>query len=345
MATVVSEKKQGGVQNTIETQIRCDSPNFSSVCDQLVLLGRRRNQIMRRQRLTNQPAEQDFKYELSRMSPDSKLTSKQWYKKAQEVRKQALKAMFGGWGEYLDMMLNRSEVSVDLFKRRYREETGCLTPEEAAVACLAQDVVTDRQSLEAFRKQRKDVEGWMEDAVKRLPVCEWWCSIRGCNCLGLAIIIAETGDLSKYANPGKVWKRLGLAPVKEKSCSTWRKEGGLTAGDWVSAGYCPRRRSVVWNVGEALIKNNKDGEYRRLFLCRKRLEIEKAEKEGLEVVTTTKATADAWEKVGLPRPAVVRMYDKKKHRGVAHIHNRAKRYMEKRLIRELWKVWRRPPSG
>jgi hypothetical protein len=61
----------------------------------------------------------------------------------------------------------------------------------------------------------------------------------------------------------------------------------------------------VWTIGDALIKGNRDG-YRRLYLERKALEAERPEVE-------TKM----------------------------HAHRRAQRYMEKRLLRDLWREWRR----
>ena len=127
-------------------------------------------------------------------------------------------------------------------------------------------------------------------------------STRGFGFLGLAQIIGEAGDLANYANPAKLWRRMGLAPFGGKSPSMWRREGGLTAGDWENIGYSPRRRSVMFVLGDSMIKAS--GPYRELYLGRKAQEIAKAP--------------------DLP--------------AMAH-HRRAQRYMEKRLLLELWKSW------
>lgn len=118
-------------------------------------------------------------------------------------------------------------------------------------------------------------EEQMRGYAKQLPVAEWAESIRGFGLLRLAMIIGETGDLSNYANPGKVWRRLGLAPYQGKMPSTWRrgKEGKLTADEWSEVGYSPRRRSTMYVISDLLVKLNFDvsgdekqpGEYRQRF--------------------------------------------------------------------------------
>lgn len=66
-------------------------------------------------------------------------------------------------------------------------------------------------------------------------------------------------------------------------------------------GYAPRRRSLVWVLGGCLMKAV--GEFKAVYDIRKAHELER----------------------GFPK---------------AHAHNRAKRYMEKRALRELWRAWR-----
>ena len=121
----------------------------------------------------------------------------------------------------------------------------------------------------------------------------------------MAIIVGEAGDLSNYENPAKLWKRLGLGPYEGKAASTWRKAGGLSAEQWIEVGYSPRRRSAMWTIGDALIKGN-DGAYKQLYDDRKAYEVERD-------------------------PKMSKM----------HAHRRAQRYMEKRLVRDLWQAWRK----
>jgi hypothetical protein len=180
------------------------------------------------------------------------------------------------------------------------------------------------------RKPFDDIESTAEKAMAKLaaemPVASWALPIRGFGPVSLAIIVAEAGDLANYANPGKLWKRMGLAPIskgdKTLAGATWRR-GGLTAADWTDAGYSMKRRSLMWNIGDALIKGNGDGPYRTLYLARKQFEREKAEAAGLIVAPSA----------SIPKK------DAHLYMSDGHIHRRAQRYMEKRLLRDLWNAW------
>lgn len=100
--------------------------------------------------------------------------------------------------------------------------------------------------------------------VGKLPVAAWvkQPTQRGFGLLSLAIVVGECGDLSNYANPAKLWKRLGCAPISSNGTTamgaTWRrgKEGKLSKLEWEAAGYCPRRRSIMYVIGENLMKQN-----------------------------------------------------------------------------------------
>jgi hypothetical protein len=70
----------------------------------------------------------------------------------------------------------------------------------------------------------------------------------------------------------------------------------------IAMGYSPMRRSAMWTIGDAVIKTQ--GEYRELYLDRKMYEAERD-------------------------PEMSKM----------HCHRRAQRYMEKRLLRDLWRAW------
>lgn len=145
----------------------------------------------------------------------------------------------------------------------------------------------------------------MAKLARQLPVWEGFGdAVRGFGEVSLAVIVGEAGDLSIYKNPGKLWKRMGLAVMGDV------RQGGLKKGAskeaWIEHGYSPMRRSRVWNIGDALIKGNRDGAYRTVYLERKEYEIARA-------------------------PEMTPM----------HAHRRAQRYMEKRLLRHLWQAWRR----
>jgi hypothetical protein len=99
------------------------------------------------------------------------------------------------------------------------------------------------------------------------------------------------------------------------------RQGGLAKGSsaeqWIEHGYNKRRRSVVWTIGDSLIKTNKDdkgdpGFYKKIYNERKEYETK----------NLTKTAKKAKEKF---KPIVV--------------HRKAQRYMEKRLLRDLWNEW------
>lgn len=182
---------------------------------------------------------------------------------------------------------------------------GCELPE------VESDLEVIAQSLEPLVKMRSGIEKEMRKIARRLPVWEWAEGVRGLGDLGLAVIIAECGDLAKYNNPAKVWKRLGLAPVEKNgismAASNWRKKGGLSAEDWTAAGYSPRRRAEIYAcVGDPLFRQQSvsAGPYRMAYDMRR---------------ARTAETHPDWTK--------------------GHSHGDAVRVMTKELLRDLWAAW------
>jgi len=161
-----------------------------------------------------------------------------------------------------------------------------------------------------FEASRKEVEKHMEREAKKLPAFAWVQGIKGFGVGSLAAVIGETGDLSNYSTHSKLWKRLGLAVINGE------RQRRVSGADAMLHGYSPSRRSIVWNIGQCVFKAQSQridkgtgevlreaGEYRKLYDARKELELTRVESK-------------------------------------AHAHNRATRYMEKKLMRDLWRAWR-----
>lgn len=118
--------------------------------------------------------------------------------------------------------------------------------------------------IEAFDAAKAKYDAAMTKVAKRLPVAAWVQAPeqRGFGLLFLGIVVGECGDLANYANPAKVWRRMGCAPWsfggQTRMGATWRagKEGKLPADQWESFGYSPRRRSIAYLIGEGLVKQN-----------------------------------------------------------------------------------------
>lgn len=163
----------------------------------------------------------------------------------------------------------------------------------AATAYMAMFPLLDgRRGIEASRIQ---VEKSLLALAKQLPVAAWIEGMRGVGLLSLAGIVGEAGDLGRYSNPAKLWKRMGLAVIGGERQR--KKEGA--AG--IEHGYNPARRSLMWTVGDCIIRAG--GPLKELYNERKAYEMPRVQ---------TKM----------------------------HAHNRAKRYIEKRLLRDLWRAWR-----
>lgn len=183
-------------------------------------------------------------------------------------------------------------------------------PEDAETfGALAADLSVVAAAIEPCMNARHQIELDMKRAVRKLPVFEWAKSVHGLGELGLAVILAEAGDLSKYPKKGHLWKRLGLAPLDGQAYSTWRMKGGLTAEDWTEAGYSPRRRAEVFAVvSEPLFRAQTvaQGPYRAIYDARR--------------ARTAEVHPD-WTK--------------------AHSHMDGLRIMTKYLLRDLWREWNR----
>jgi len=207
----------------------------------------------------------------------------------------------------------------------------------AGIAALLVHLLPLLAARKLIETERGRVERKLRKLARTLPVWgEWMAGVRGVSDLGLGILIGEAGDIGRFSNPAKLWKRMGVGLVGDS------RQRLVTDPELAELhGYNPARRSALWTIGDAIIKAG--GPYREVYDARKLREVEKAAEDGLLVATSTAATADAWEATGIPRPTVVSKIDQKLHRSCGHIHLRAKRYAEKRLLRDLWRAWRREP--
>lgn len=127
-------------------------------------------------------------------------------------------------------------------------------------------VLTSMIGIKAFDDARKEYEKQINKIAKKLPVADWVQSPeqRGFGLKFLGYVIGETGDLRNYANPAKVWKRLGCAPWTFSGHTamgaTWkhpnRQPCKLPKQEWEAFGYSPRRRSLSWLIGVNIVRQN-----------------------------------------------------------------------------------------
>lgn len=126
------------------------------------------------------------------------------------------------------------------------------------------------EARKAIETHRKAVEKRLTKLAKELPVAPWVEGTRGVGLLSLAAIVGEAGDLSGYANPGKLWKRMGMGVMGDGTRQ--RRVGGVAALDH---GYSPARRSVVWNIGACIVKAG--GPLKEIYDARKIYETPRVE--------------------------------------------------------------------
>lgn len=186
-------------------------------------------------------------------------------------------------------------------------------PAAAEISVSVFPLVEARRVLEGSRKK---FEKEIKLLAKDLAVSEWIKDVRGVSDLLLGQIIGEAGDLSNYPNHRHLWKRMGLAVIEGQRQRRVKGEEALEHG------YAPRRRALMWVVGDCIIKAGK-GHYREVYDLRKDYEIKQANEAGLKVVPAAK----------IPKS------DPESYRSEGHVHLRAKRYMEKIFLRDLWLVW------
>jgi hypothetical protein len=184
-------------------------------------------------------------------------------------------------------------------------------------------------SIEHFEKARTGIEKLLAQKAKKLPAYDWIESIHGIAAGGYASLIGECGNISAYKSVSALWKRMGLAVFDGT-----RQKKMTNAEDALLHGYNPSRRSVMWNIGNGLIGGMGRGKrpapgadldqydwtpYQKLFVERCRYEC-----------------ANNPEKIAL---ATVEKDGELRESYPKHAQARAKRYVEKRFLRELYAKW------
>lgn len=117
------------------------------------------------------------------------------------------------------------------------------------------------ESRAAWDAMRDRSEKNMAAAVKGLPIYSWIESIAGVGAGGLAIIIGEAGDLSRFHNVAALWNRLGYAPYDGQAGSTWKRgtPRKLSAEEWEDHPFKGERYAQCFMIAESLLKKQVTG--------------------------------------------------------------------------------------
>ena len=179
------------------------------------------------------------------------------------------------------------------------------------------------KAIEAFVSMEKSQVKAMKAFVKDLPIWTDWASdIVGIGEVGVATIIGECGgDVGKFPNEAALWKRMGVGVIFGVAQGKLPKTA--PAELWKLHGYNKFRRARLYNIGDAIIKCS-DSPYRAIYDARKLIEQEKAKAHGLEILPAAKIKKGRLDAIS-----------------EGHIHRRAQRYMETRLLRHFYKAWKR----
>lgn len=171
-------------------------------------------------------------------------------------------------------------------------------------------------SIIKFQKYHTEATKDLESLAEQLPIHSFVDRTPGFGTIGLGQIIGETGNLSNYSNPGKLWKRMGVAPV---SCYNAITKDGKPCNLKPK-----RRRSVGWRIVDSLLKQNRtklsNGEYEQGYYSKLYWE-----RRAHEIANN---------------PEFARELDEKGREKISkHGDLRARRYVEKRLLKHIWQEW------
>ena len=110
-----------------------------------------------------------------------------------------------------------------------------------------------------------DTEGWMTAVLDELGLTELVTSIDGLSAVGAAVILAETGELSRFASARSVVKHAGLNPSEHTSATlagktriSHRGRPGLRAAAW-RAVWGGMRHNRVLHARHAHLTGRPDG--------------------------------------------------------------------------------------
>ena len=198
------------------------------------------------------------------------------------------------------------------------------------VADLIRSSTPSREAYELFEgKLYKAMQDAASDAFPQ--IAEWLLEPeRHGIAMGIvATIIGESGNLYRYKNPAKLWRRMFGFPFTKggitKMPSAWSNKE-LSKADWMEIGYSPRRNATMYALRENIVKQNK-GKYRKLYTRLRETVLDHHpewctfDKEGNVVLTESKA---------FPKSG--------------HCHRHAQLLAAKLFVKDLWIKWWGPDA-
>lgn len=179
------------------------------------------------------------------------------------------------------------------------------------------------KAFERFREMEKDRELKMKKLVRTLPIwTDWAKEVRGLAEKGVGILIGEAGDPGAYIKgEAGLRKRMGIAVIDGIAQGKLPKTASKEL--WIHHGYNKMRRSAMFTIGDGFVKQG--DHYRAIYLARKELERQRFEEMGY----TVKPAAE------------IKAAEKATCVSAGHVHFRAQRFMEQRVLRHYYRAWMR----
>lgn len=180
-----------------------------------------------------------------------------------------------------------------------------LRPEPIDMAMVDAVFPALRVACTAIDDSIKMLEKELKAIVRSRPIwTQWAVDVGGLGELSVAAIIGSCGNPADYRGPAALWKRFGLGFAISPEGEQVRQRKTTDAAMAVLMGYSPERRSTMHVIGECLVRAKK--QYYQRYCT---------EKEAIAAV----------------HPELTK----------GHIHRRAMRKMEKRLLADIWVTSRR----
>lgn len=174
---------------------------------------------------------------------------------------------------------------------------------------------------------RAEVAKLLEKTAAQLPIAKWIeQDVGGVAMLKLGLLVGAV-DPGKCETVAKFWFMLSIGIAKDGLAQRrWASSKDEDSGDpkWQIHKYSPQRRSMVWNMGDGMIK----AQVRRV-------------KDTAGEDTGERRSLGIYGQKYLDRKA----YERERSADMSdmHVHRRAQRYMEKAFLRDLWLKWNDVP--
>ncbi len=180
----------------------------------------------------------------------------------------------------------------------------------------------------------KGIKKQMSELASSLPEASWVEDQKGFGIFNFARLIGSIGRegryLDNFTSPPALWLFFGMNVIGG-SPQGGGKAPKIQDGEFL--GFDPERRAAVYNLGESLIKNGTS--WKALYDKAKKDEHLKAKQNGLEIRPSAKIPKVKGVK-GNKAKAEMLADIKSKYMSEGHVHNRARRHMVKKAIKELW---------